>query len=197
MLPFFLFIMSFAKSPADPNCLNKEFIVADTMPSVCHYLPPKDIEALQPFQSPLSKSFPEPNEFETYSGCHYQFFTNTDKAQLAVRLIKWSSRQEVSEDYKMQIQRHFESWGITPERLNIETDSAYFSIEPADSTKCDECGVVAIEGVYAIYKLQRTIRESAKSKKKRIRSENSAIDVRPYTRLNVTTCPHLLMIHCK
>jgi len=125
--------------------------ITDTMPNICTVLPGKDIEALHPFTTPLSNSFPDPNNFETYNGCHYQFFTDNDKPQLAVRMIKWGSKQEAIDEFKMQAQRHFEMWGISPERLSVEADSVYFGIEPMDNTKCDECGLVVVQGLYSIY----------------------------------------------
>jgi hypothetical protein len=55
------------------------------------------------------------------------------------------------DDYKMQTQRHLESWGIAPERLETGADSAYFSYEIMDTSKCDECHLVAIRGLYSVY----------------------------------------------
>ena len=126
-------------------------VMVDTMPDICTVVPAREVEALHPFTTPLITSFPDPNNFETYSGCYYQFYTDSQKPQLAVRLIKWTSKQEAMDEYKMQLQRHSESWGISPERLPLEADSAYFSIEPMDTTKCDECGLVAAQGLYTIY----------------------------------------------
>lgn len=133
------------------SATNYSEIQTDTLPDICTVLPARDIESLHPFTNPLSNSFPDPNNYETYSGCHYQFFTNNDKPQLSVRLIKWTSRKEASDEFNMQTQRHFESWGIAPERLSVGADSVYFSIEPMDTTKCDECGMVAALGLYSIY----------------------------------------------
>jgi len=126
-------------------------VVADTMPTICTVLPGEEIAALRLFGSPLSSSFPDPNSYETYNGCHYQFFTEKTKAQIAVRLMKWGSKQEASAEFKQQVQSHFDHWGIAPERLRVEADSIYFGIETEDSTKCDECGLVAAQGPYTIY----------------------------------------------
>jgi hypothetical protein len=151
VIPFFLFFaMAFTKDPAI-NLPIKQNASKDTMPDICSYLPGRDIEALHPFTTPLSNSFPDPNNYETYNGCHYQFFKDNEKPQLAVRLMKWGSKQEGMDDYKMQTQRHLESWGIAPERLQSAADSAYFSYEIMDTSKCDECHLVAIRGLYSVY----------------------------------------------
>jgi hypothetical protein len=150
ILSFSIVTMAFVKDRPGPLSI-KETINVDTMPDICRVLPGQDIEALHPFTNPLSKSFPDPNNYETYFGCQYQFFSNNDKPQLAVRMIRWSSKQEGLDEYKMQVQRHFETWGISPERLMIGADSAYFVIEPMDTSKCDECGLVALQGLYSVY----------------------------------------------
>lgn len=151
VLPLAVSVMGSGKQQLNRLPVSQHLASADTMPVICNVLPGKDIEALQPFLSPLTNSFPDPNEFETYSGCYYQFFTDNSKPQLAVRLIKWGSANEAMDEFKIQAQRHFEMWGISPERLRVEADSAYFGIEPMDSNKCDECGLVAAQGIYTIY----------------------------------------------
>jgi hypothetical protein len=148
----FLFFLVHASTFVPAHAAIKESTrITDSIPQVCNYLPGKDIEALHPFTTLLTTSFPDPNAYETYTGCYYQFYTDSEKPQLAVRLMKWGSKQEALDEYKMQAQRHLESWGIYPERLSAGADSAYFSIDPMDSTKCDECHLVAIQGIYSVY----------------------------------------------
>lgn len=150
MLSLAFFSMTFMDLPSRYSSTTLP-VSTDTIPEVCNVLPGKDIEALHPFTTRLTAAFPDPNAYETYTGCYYQFYTDSEKPQLAVRLMKWASKEEAMDEFKMQAQRHFESWGLSPEKLSVEADSVYFSIEPMDSTRCDECHLVAIQGVYSIY----------------------------------------------
>ena len=109
------------------------------------------METLHPFTTLLTKSFPDPNSFETYTGCHYQFFTKEEKPQIAVRLIKWESAQQAAAEFRQQVQSHRDNTGLAPERLRGVADSAYFSLDAQDTAFCDECHMVAIQGVYSIY----------------------------------------------
>src|SRR5688572_28401841 len=66
----------------------------DTIPNICNIIPPLEMEGLNPFTTRLTTTFPDPNNFENYSGCQYQFFTADQKPQIAIRLIKWESKKE-------------------------------------------------------------------------------------------------------
>jgi len=148
---FVVIILTSEEYKPNHSPVNQIPALRDTMPNICLTLPPQDMEALHPFTNLLSNIFPDPNNFETYNGCQYQFFTPGDKPQLAVRLIKWGSKQEAASEFRQQVQSHFDLWGLVPERLRGIADSAYFGFNADDTAKCDECGLVAIQGVYAIY----------------------------------------------
>ncbi len=150
ILPFAFITAAFIRHQPPRFSMNQQ-VVMDTMPDICTVLPGRDIEALQPFTHPLSNNFPDPNAFETYTGCYYQFYTANNKPQLAVRLIKWGSKEEAGAEFAQQVQSHFDHWGIAPERLNIEADSVYFGYNTEHQDLCDECGLVVAQGVYTIY----------------------------------------------
>jgi hypothetical protein len=125
--------------------------ITDSVPEVCNIISAQEVEALSPFGVPLSGSFPDPNRWENYSACHYQFFTTRAKPQVAVRIIKWTSKSEATDEYKMNVSRHFESWGRTPERIYWVPDSAYFTDNGEEPNKCFDCGLVVLNGLYTIY----------------------------------------------
>lgn len=151
LLLFVFTVMTFVSSR--PNHLSKNQYqgIRDTIPQVCTYITSEEIRAIHPFTTLLTNIFPDPNSFENYTGCYYQFYTPSEKPQLAVRLIKWGSKQEATDDYIMQVRRHHESWGLAPERIKGIADSAFFDLNPEENDKCDECALVAIQGVYCIY----------------------------------------------
>ncbi|MBL7739129.1 MAG: hypothetical protein JNK14_07910 [Chitinophagaceae bacterium] len=136
-----------------PNNLSGEKYtdIADSVPEICNILSPLLIDSLMPFGTPLSGSFPDPNRWENYSACHYQFFTANAKPQVAVRLIKWASKSEALDEYKMNLSRHVESWGGPPERIHWVPDSAYFTDNGQEPNKCFDCGLVVLNGLYTIY----------------------------------------------
>jgi hypothetical protein len=154
-LSFFLLLSSFTTVMSDnkPGYISKSACnyFTDTIPQVCVYITSAEIKTVQPFTTQLTNIFPDPNSFETYTGCYYQFYTADEKPQIAVRLIKWGSQQEAANEFKQQVQSHHDNTGVAPERLRGAADSTYFSYETEDSTKCDECHMVAILGVYSMY----------------------------------------------
>lgn len=123
----------------------------DTIPQVCAYLTPEVIETVQPFTHPLSKMFPDPDPLENFTGCYYQFYTEDEYPQFAISLVKWSSKTEAAVDFNMFFQSHLDNWGFPPERIYGIADSAFFGFNADDTTKCDICGLVAIQGVYSIH----------------------------------------------
>jgi hypothetical protein len=134
------------------NLLNKiSPAYTDTLPDMCWIVPATILDSLNPFGTPLSASFPDELNYDVYRGCYYQFFTPTIKPQIAIKLLKWSSKQEAAIDYKTNIDRHTSDWYGRPERIYGIADSAYFNYEGEDTAKCDECGLVALKGLYTIY----------------------------------------------
>lgn len=125
--------------------------LTDTLPDLCTAISRQDVERIQPFTNLLTNVFPDPNNLDNYKACHYQFYTKNDYPQLAIRLIKWSSKKESADDFRMQLRGEFDAMGFLPERLPGIADSAYFSFDGEDSTKCNECGLVAVRGPYGIY----------------------------------------------
>ena len=158
MKPFFSTIFLFASITIafvgyKPNSASgeKHTDITDSIPEVCNIILPREVEALDPFGVPITTSFPDPNRWENYSACHYQFFTETFKPQIAVRLIKWASKSEANDEYKMNLSRHDESWGRPPERIYWVPDSAYFTDNGEEPNKCFDCGLVVLNGLYTIY----------------------------------------------
>lgn len=125
--------------------------ITDTLPNICSTIPPDDMKELSPFTQILTKVFPDPNNFETYSGCYYQFYTPTEKPQIAIRLIKWGTKKEAGDDFHNFFLSEWNASGQAPERLYGIADSAYFSFGFNDTTKCDECGLVATVKDFGIY----------------------------------------------
>ena len=70
---------------------------------------------------------------------------------MAVRFIKWESKNDAGNEYKQQVGSHFDHTGLAPEKLPGVADSAYFSINPEEANLCGECGLVAALGPYTIY----------------------------------------------
>lgn len=124
--------------------------VSDTIPNICNVIPPADMKYLSPFTSILTNIFPDANNYDTYSGCHYQFYTPEAKPQIAIRLIKWGSKKEAGDDFRNFFTSESNS-GVAPERLYGIADSAYFDYDTEDTAKCDECGLVTARGDYGIY----------------------------------------------
>lgn len=126
-------------------------ILTDTLPDMCRIVPPAILDSLSPFGVPLSGSFPDELNYDVYRGCYYQFFTPNSKGQIAIKLLKWNTKKEAAEDYKTNIDRHTSDWYGRPERIDGVADSAYFNYEGEDTAKCDECGLVALKGLYTLY----------------------------------------------
>ena len=150
---FFVFILITyqEKKSESPTIMNSP-VPTDTLANICNVIPPEDMKYLNPFTNILSSIFPDQNNHETYSGCHYQFYTPDDreKGQIAIRLIKWGSKKEASDDFRNFFSSE-SNGGVAPERLYGIADSAYFDYDYEDTVKCDECGLVATRGEYGIY----------------------------------------------
>jgi hypothetical protein len=147
-----LIFISFQEQNPHPQSAISYPVCIDTLPNLCNIIPPEDMKTLNPFTNILTSIFPDQNNHETYSGCHYQFYTPDDreKGQIAIRLIKWGSKKEASDDFRNFFSSEVNT-GVAPERLYGIADSAYFDYDFDDTTKCDECGLVAARGEYGIY----------------------------------------------
>ena len=138
----------------------------DPLPDICSIVTAEDIGEINPFSNNLSKVIADPNNFETYNGCHYEFFTPDDKPMIAIRLIKWGSNQEALEDYRMQ-ERRASEWPAPPEPISGVADQAFFSYDSEDAGRCNECSLVAIRDQYGIYvALKGQYEKVPRSKKK-------------------------------
>lgn len=133
------------------NILSNKTSFTDTLPDMCIIVPPLFVDSLNPFGVPISSSFPDPNNYDVYKGCQYQFFTSNAKPQIAVRILKWASKSESLQEYKTNFSRHVESWGRSPERIYWVPDSAYFTNNGEEPNKCFDCGLVVLNGLYTIY----------------------------------------------
>jgi hypothetical protein len=149
----FLLLFAFTSMISFGNNLpNKpSFTFRDTLPDMCIIVPPGFVNSLNPFGVPISSSFPDELNYDTYKGCYYQFFAKNMKPTIAVRLIKFADKKEAAVAYKTSIDGHTNDWYGVPERLTGLGDSAYFNYEGADTIKCDECGLVVLKGLYVIY----------------------------------------------
>ncbi len=143
-------LSSFCKGNNDKST-NKAQVPSDTIPDMCILVPPTFVDSLNPFGIIISSNAPDELNTEIYKGCFYRFFNQQSKRQIAVRLIKWPSKSEALAEYKMNFNRHFESWGRSPERINWVADSAYFTDNGEEANKCFDCGLVVLNGLYTIY----------------------------------------------
>jgi len=120
----------------------------DTLPDICTVLPAEEIAALMPFTNSLSKSFPEPDPTENYKSCLYQFWKKNDFPGIKVSLLKYNLKEEALIAYKSSMESYQDPQLIGFERLLNLADSVFWGSGSSDPLKCDECGLVAIRGVY-------------------------------------------------
>jgi len=121
----------------------------DSLPDICTVLPAGDIAKLSPFTNPLSQFYPEDNPLEGYRGCIYEFFKPNDYGTIKVGLLKNKSKAEAIVFYNSNVQDHIRLWQRRPESISGLADSAYFNYN-TDNTKCDDCNLLLITGVYAV-----------------------------------------------
>lgn len=114
----------FAGYPTSHWSKDQDARIKDTIPEMCSILPGWEIDTLHVFTNRLTKTFPDPNAGENYWGCYYQFYKPDDYPQLAIRMIKWGSKQEAADDFRMQVSSAVRINGIAPERLYGVADSA-------------------------------------------------------------------------
>lgn len=124
-------------------------IVVDTLPDICVVLPAADIASLSPFTNPLSNSYPE-DSLEGYRGCMYEFFKGNDYGTIKISLLKNKSKADALVFYNSNVADHINLWQRRPEVINGLADSAYFNYNAFDDTKCDDCHLLLMSGVYNI-----------------------------------------------
>jgi hypothetical protein len=124
-------------------------ILSDTLPDICSVLPAADITRLSPFTIPLTKFYAE-EPLEGYRSCIYEFFKPNDYGTIKVSITKNRSKAEALVFYNRNVADHIELWQRRPEVIKNLADSAYFNYNAFDDTKCDDCHLLLISGVYAI-----------------------------------------------
>jgi hypothetical protein len=124
-------------------------IVVDTLPDICVVLPAAEIAALSPFTVTLSNSYPE-DPIEGYRGCLYEFFKSPDFGTIKISVLKLKSKADALADYKMQIEDHIRILERRPESITGLADSAFFTYDAFDDSKCDNCGLSLLLGVYNV-----------------------------------------------
>ena len=120
----------------------------DTLPDICTVLPAAEIAGLSPFTVALSNSYAE-DPLEGYRGCLYEFFKSPDFGTIKISLIKNKSKADALVFYNANVADHINLWQRRPETIVGLADSAYFNYN-ADDTKCDDCHLLLMSGVYNI-----------------------------------------------
>jgi len=125
-----------------------EKILSDTLPDICKILPAAEIAGLSPFTVALSNSYAE-DPLEGYRGCLYEFFKSPDFGTIKISLLKNKSKADALVFYNSNVADHINLWQRRPETIVGLADSAYFNYN-ADDTKCDDCHLLLISGVYGV-----------------------------------------------
>lgn len=123
-------------------------ILSDSLPDICTVFPAGDIAGLSPFTIPLSKAYAE-EPLDGYRGCIYEFFKTPDYGSIKISLVKNKSKAEALVFYNSNVADHINLWQRRPEIIMGLADSAYFNYN-ADDTKCDDCHLLLISGVYGV-----------------------------------------------
>src|SRR5436190_16002053 len=123
-------------------------ISSDSLPDICTVLPAGDIASLSPFTHPLSRSYTD-DTLEGYRGCFYEFWKENDYGTIKISLIKNKSKAEALVFYNSNVANHINLWQRRPETIIGLADSAYFNYNN-DDTKCDDCHLLLISGVYNV-----------------------------------------------
>ena len=126
-----------------------EKILSDTIPDICTVLPAEDITKLSPFTNPLTKFYAE-DPLEGYRACIYEFWKSNDYGTIKVSVTKNKSKAEALVFYNRNVADHIEMWQRRPETIKGLADSAYFNYNAFDDTKCDDCHLLLISGVYDV-----------------------------------------------
>ena len=123
-------------------------ILSDTLPDICTILPAGDIAGLSPFTNPISNHYAE-EPLEGYRGCIYEFFKANDYGTIKISLLKNKSKADALVFYNSNVTDHINMWQRRPETIVGLADSAYFNYN-ADDTKCDDCHLLLMSGVYNV-----------------------------------------------
>jgi hypothetical protein len=123
-------------------------ILSDTLPDICKVLPAAEIAGLSPFTVALSNSYAE-DPLEGYRGCLYEFFKSPDFGTIKISLLKNKSKADALVFYNSNVADHINMWQRRPETIVDLADSAYFNYN-ADDTKCDDCHLLLMSGVYNV-----------------------------------------------
>ena len=140
--------LSFVISEAQQETVFPKKNLADSVPNICMVLPAGDVEKLSPFTHPLSKSYAD-DPLEGYRACFYDFWKENDYGTIKVSLIKNKSKADALVFYNRNVADHINLWQRRPETIMGLADSAYFNYN-ADDTKCDDCDLSLISGVYNV-----------------------------------------------
>jgi hypothetical protein len=140
--------LSFIISKAQQETFFLKKNLDDSVPDICMVLPAGDIEKLSPFTHPLSKSYAD-DPLEGYRACFYDFWNENDYGTIKVSLIKNKSKADALVFYNSNVADHVNLWQRRPETITGLADSAYFNYN-ADDTKCDDCDLSLMSGVYNV-----------------------------------------------
>jgi len=121
----------------------------DTLPNICTVLPPGDIAGLSPFTVALSKSYAD-DPLEGYRGCFYEFFKSPDFGTIKISLLKNKSKADALAFYNIDVTDHINSYQISPEPIQGLADSAHFNYNAGDLSKCDDCDLSLVIGLYNV-----------------------------------------------
>jgi hypothetical protein len=123
--------------------------VIDTLPEICTVLPAGEIAGLSPFTISLSNSYKE-EPLDGYSGCIYEFFKSPDFGTIKISLIKSKSKADAMTIYNNDVADHISLYQISPEPIPGLADSAHFNYNAGDISKCDDCDLSLLIGLYNV-----------------------------------------------
>ena len=141
--------------------------MADTMPNICSILPAGEIDSLHIFTNRLTNCYPERDPIENHQACYYEFYKPNDFPSLSIQLTKFESKEEAREEFHIRVVGHDDLWGRYPEPILQLADSAFFGYNQTDTTQCDECSLIAAQGVYVIYIIYKGQAETVPREKKK------------------------------
>lgn len=121
----------------------------DTLPDICTVLPAAEIAGLSPFTIALSNSYVD-DPLEGYRGCFYEFIKSPDFGTIKISLLKSKSRSDALEIYNNDVADHISLYQISPEPIPGLADSAHFNYNAGDHSKCDDCDLSLLIGLYNV-----------------------------------------------
>lgn len=122
----------------------------DTLPDICTVLPAGEVAGLSPFTITLSNSYKD-DPLEGYRGCFYEFFKSPDFGTIKISLLKSKSKADALTIYNIDIEDHINSYQMSPEPIPGLADSANFNYNAGDKTKCDDCDLSLLIGLYNVF----------------------------------------------